>query len=77
MTLEKEGDEPPGAWLERGAGRTGEMATSIPSEQVRIAALVSLAITAKRVVDMLEPFAEMAHQQLKAEIAAEKKGKGR
>ena len=63
-------------WLEPGAGIAGENAAAIPSEQVRLAATLSIAITFKRAVDLLEPFLKMAADQLQQELSESKKGKG-
>lgn len=66
-------------WLEPGAGSLWPPSESIPVDQVRAAALLSMAITFKRVVDMLEPMAVSIAAAIAregdAEKAAAKKGK--
>lgn len=60
-------------WLESGAGMMGQKASAIPSEQVRIAALLSLAITAKRFADMFEPGIKMLTKEAARELKKNRK----
>lgn len=55
----------------------GGTPTPRPFEAGTTNAIDSLAVTFKRLVDMLEPFAKVAAEQLAQEAADAKKGKGK